>query len=67
MTSGPGEKFILTRQVNLFKYSIICIAAFLYSFWMAYEAGSNTVFYGFLLLLSGIPLYWLVVLSKRKC
>jgi APA family basic amino acid/polyamine antiporter len=38
---------------------------FAYSLWAIYGTGSDTVFYGFLLLLSGIPFYLLMQWNKR--
>ena len=37
-----------------------------YSTWAIYGTGSNTVFYGFLLLILGIPFYVLMQWNKRK-
>lgn len=40
------------------KFSVtIAILAFIYSFWAIYGAGQETVFYGALLLFSGVPIY----------
>jgi APA family basic amino acid/polyamine antiporter len=40
--------------------AIVLIAAFSYALWAIYGAGQETVFWGFLLLLSGLPVYvWL--------
>ena len=40
--------------------AVVVVAAFAYAVWMIYGAGQETVFYGFLLLLSGVPVYvWL--------
>ncbi len=38
----------------------LAVAGFLYSAWAIYGAGQETVFYGFLLLMAGVPVYvWL--------
>ena len=37
--------------------SIIAVIAFAYSVWTVYGSGADTVLYGFLLLLAGIPVY----------
>ena len=37
-----------------------------YSLWAIFGSGSNTVYYGFLLLLAGIPFYVLMQWNKRK-
>jgi basic amino acid/polyamine antiporter, APA family len=40
--------------------AVVVLAAFAYSVWTIYGAGHETVFWGFLLLLSGLPVYvWL--------
>ncbi|MEM9904817.1 MAG: hypothetical protein AAF921_07320, partial [Cyanobacteria bacterium P01_D01_bin.44] len=40
---------------------IVAAIAFIYSVWAIYGAGAETVLYGFILLLLGIPVYvWLV-------
>jgi len=39
---------------------------FAYSVWAIFGTGSDTVFYGFLLLLAGIPFYVLMQWNKRK-
>ena len=40
--------------------AVALLAAAAYSMWMIYGAGQETVFWGFLLLLSGLPVYvWL--------
>tara|TARA_R110002072_G_scaffold237600_1_gene394951 strand:+ start:4364 stop:5758 length:1395 start_codon:yes stop_codon:yes gene_type:complete len=45
------------HRTRFIKSSIISIAAFVYSLWAIYGSGAETVFYGFLLLLLGIPVY----------
>ncbi|MBT8301220.1 MAG: amino acid permease, partial [Maribacter sp.] len=37
-----------------------------YTIWAIYGSGSDTVFYGFLLLLAGIPFYLLMQWNKRR-
>jgi len=50
-----GERHLMKRR-----HHVIAAIAFLYSGWAIYGAGAQTVLLGFLLLLSGIPLYvWL--------
>jgi APA family basic amino acid/polyamine antiporter len=39
---------------------------FAYSLWAIWGSGRETVFYGFMLLLSGIPFYLLMQWNKRK-
>lgn len=38
--------------------SVIAVLAFAYSLWAIVGAGRETVFWGFLLLLAGVPFYW---------
>jgi APA family basic amino acid/polyamine antiporter len=45
------------RGRRLLGSSIIAIAAFAYSVWTVFGAGAQTVLYGFVLLLLGIPVY----------
>lgn len=49
-----------------FKIIILSILGFIYSFWAIYGSGSKTVFYGFLLLLGGVPFYVLMKLNQSK-
>ena len=47
-------------QKGLAPVFALAAAGFLYSAWAIYGAGADTVFYGFLLLVAGIPVYvWL--------
>ncbi len=48
-----------SRQVN-WKSGLVALLAFLYSWWAVAGSGQETVYWGFLLLLSGIPVFvWL--------
>lgn len=49
-----------------FKITLLSILGFIYSFWAIYGSGSDTVFYGFLLLLLGIPFYVLMKYNQSK-
>jgi APA family basic amino acid/polyamine antiporter len=49
-----------------FKIIVLSILGFIYSFWAIYGSGSETVFYGFLLLLGGVPFYVLMKLNQSK-
>lgn len=42
------------------------LLGFAYSFWAIYGSGQETVFYGFLLLLAGVPFYMLMLWNKRE-
>jgi APA family basic amino acid/polyamine antiporter len=45
--------------------SVIAVLAFAYSLWAIVGAGRETVFWGFLLLLAGIPFYWWQVRGRE--
>lgn len=51
---------------NYFKTFLLGSLGFAYSLWAIYGSGSDVVFYGFLLLLSGIPFYILMQWNKRN-
>lgn len=50
------------------KFNTILLSslAFAYSMWAIYGSGSDTVFYGFLLLLAGVPLYVLMKWNRKQ-
>lgn len=54
------SKFHKSRFV---KGAVLSVLAFLYSFWAVAGLGEKTVYWGFLLLITGIPVY---VLAKKK-
>jgi APA family basic amino acid/polyamine antiporter len=45
---------------------VLAALRFSYSFWAIYGSGSETVFYGFLLLLAGMPFYALMKYNQRR-
>ncbi|MCF6214182.1 MAG: hypothetical protein L3J45_09180 [Flavobacteriaceae bacterium] len=51
---------------NAFKTFVLGTLGFLYSLWVIFGSGSDTVFYGFLLLMAGIPFYVLMQWHKRN-
>jgi len=51
---------------NFFKTFLLGGLGFAYSIWAIYGSGHDTVFYGFLLLLAGIPFYALMQWNKRN-
>jgi APA family basic amino acid/polyamine antiporter len=51
---------------NFIKTFTLGTLGFSYSIWAIFGTGSETVFYGFLLLLSGIPFYVLMHWNKRE-
>ena len=60
---------ILDKKLDL-KYQTLpiglSILGFLYALWAIYGSGSDTVFYGFLLLLLSIPFYLLMKWNNRN-
>ncbi len=60
---------IIEKKLHLkkfFKTFILGSLGFSYSLWAIYGSGADVVFYGFLLLLLGIPFYALMQWNKRK-
>jgi APA family basic amino acid/polyamine antiporter len=51
---------------NALKTFILGALGFAYSLWAIYGSGSDTVFFGFLLLMAGIPFYVLMQWNKRN-
>jgi len=51
---------------NVIKTFLLGSLGFAYSLWAIYGSGHDTVFYGFLLLLLGIPFYVLMRWNQRK-
>ena len=51
---------------NLIKTFTLGTLGFAYSVWAIFGTGSDTVFYGFLLLLAGIPFYVIMQWNKRE-
>lgn len=55
-----GDTAATWRPARGFRGAIVPVLAFAYSVWAAYGSGPETVLYGFVLLLLGIPVYvWL--------
>jgi APA family basic amino acid/polyamine antiporter len=60
---------ILDKKLDLKNQSLpigLSILGFLYALWAIYGSGSDTVFYGFLLLLLGIPFYVLMKWNNKN-
>lgn len=62
---------IITVNIGVFKHSkfkisVLAVLGFIYSFWAIYGSGGETVFYGFLLLLAGIPFYVIMKYNQRQ-
>ena len=51
---------------NKFAIMTLAFLGFSYSIWAIYGSGSDTVFYGFLLLLCGVPFYVIMKWNQRK-
>lgn len=49
-----------------FRIFVLSFLGFIYSLWAIYGSGSETVFYGFLLLLAGVPFYVLMKWNQSK-
>lgn len=58
-----NKKFQTKNKLNI---SVLAILGFTYSLWAIYGSGEETVFYGFLLLLLGIPFYILMKYNNRN-
>jgi len=60
---------LIEKKVHAHSWIKTFVLGFLgiaYSFWAIYGSGSKTVFYGFLLLMAGIPFYILMQWNKRE-
>ena len=55
-----------TGMPKLARNLILAVLGFTYSLWTIYGSGTDTVFYGFLLLLVGIPFYILMKYNQNK-
>ena len=53
-------------KINSAKVIGLSVLGFAYSLWAIYGSGSETVFYGFLLLLMGVPFYVLMKWNKKE-
>ncbi|MEM1001569.1 MAG: amino acid permease [Bacteroidota bacterium] len=49
-----------------FKISVLALLGFAYSFWAIYGSGSDTVFYGLLLVFAGIPFFVIMKYNQRE-
>ena len=59
-----AERKIMGHEGALSKL-IIAALAFIYSVWAIAGSGTETVFWGFILLLSGIPFYVIIQIRKQ--
>lgn len=51
---------------NFIKNSFVALLAFVYSIYAIYGTGSEVVMYGFILMLSGIPIYLYMMIQNNK-
>lgn len=68
-TSASYALILIESRMGLPRFGrniILAALGFSYSFWTIYGSGSDTVFYGFLLLLAGMPFYALMKYNQRK-
>jgi APA family basic amino acid/polyamine antiporter len=69
--SAVSELVIFAREREKFSgerltgASIVAVIALAYSLWAIVGAGRDTVFWGLLLLLAGVPFYWLQVRRRQ--
>jgi len=70
--SSVSELVIFVRDRESFSgerlvgASIIAVLALLYSLWAIVGIGMDVVFWGFLLLLAGVPIYWMQVRKRGR-
>ncbi len=70
--SSVSELVIFVRDRESFSgerlvgASIIAVLALLYSLWAIVGIGKDVVFWGFLLLLAGVPIYWMQVRKRGR-
>ena len=57
------RKILIISWVKTIVLGMLGIA---YSLWAIYGSGNDTVFYGFLLLLCGVPMYAIMKWNRRK-
>ncbi len=68
-TSASYALVIIERRIGapkLIRNLVLAALGFSYSLWTIYGSGNDTVFYGFLLLLAGIPFYILMKYNQKK-
>jgi APA family basic amino acid/polyamine antiporter len=63
LIAGPGRRGISQTSMGA---SIIALLAFGYSLWAIGGAGAEVVYWGFILLLAGLPVYVWVVRSQKS-
>lgn len=70
--TAAADMVLLTRyqgKITIWKFikgALIPLIAFIYAVWTIYGSGAETVMYGFIMLLSGIPFYIYMLLKNEK-
>lgn len=68
-TSASYALVIIEQKIGapkLIRNLVLAFLGFSYSLWTIYGSGNDTVFYGFLLLLAGIPFYIVMKYNQKK-
>lgn len=68
-TSASYALVLIDSRIGLPRFSrnmILAALGFIYSLWTIYGSGNDTVFYGFLLLLAGMPFYVLMKYNQKN-
>ena len=68
-TAASYALFVIEKKLHSkswIKTFVLSALGFLYSLWAIFGSGHDTVFYGFLLLLMGIPVYIYMKWIKNK-
>lgn len=70
--TAASEVMLLTKKnkkfnsLALLKSSIVPLLGFIYACWTIYGSGAETVMYGFLMMLMGVPFYIWITLKKAS-
>ena len=64
LDAGVGDGFTAGMHLNA-GAALVCMGAFAYSLWAIGGAGADVVYWGFLLLMAGLPVYVYVQRSRR--
>lgn len=73
MTSAAEILLVVKKEKNFnvwnfLKNSFVPLVGFLYACWTIYGSGAETVMYGFLLMLAGVPFYiYMTLKNKERC
>lgn len=70
--TAAADMVLLTKfegKLSIWKFikgSLVPLIAFIYAVWTIYGSGAETVMYGFIMLLAGIPFYIYMLLKNEK-